>query len=78
AWSPDGRQLLSADGEGVLRVWDAETGQLLKMHCQLPEDQAATIDCVNNEVIWSTRYAWRHLTWRTWNEEKGEYEVFPI
>lgn len=29
AWSPDGRRLAASDSEGVIRVWDGQSGELL-------------------------------------------------
>jgi len=32
AWSPDGRQIASASGDGTVQIWEAETGKLIRTY----------------------------------------------
>jgi len=36
AWSPDGNRIVTVDSAGVVRVWEAETGQLVGSRIEVP------------------------------------------
>ncbi len=50
AFSPDGAELLSADADGHLILWDVASGELVQ-RWRLPEGDAATV------LNWETRVA---------------------
>jgi hypothetical protein len=50
AWSPNGKQILTAADDKVLRLWDADTGQLLRTFDRFPQPPGGIYNGVS--LVW--------------------------
>jgi WD40 repeat protein len=54
AWSPDGKEIVSGDEEGTLRIWDAATGSDLSIYQDYLHPTLSNTDVVVSAVGWSS------------------------
>src|SRR5579884_2572818 len=79
AWSPDGKSIASASGDGTVQVWDAATGKLLYTHSSpsqfgfnavawSPDGTRLAAACADNTVqVWDAFTGAHPLTYRGHN-----------
>jgi len=78
-FSPDGTQLLSGGTDGTLRLWDATTGELLRIHAiqNAPWPGHAVWEPHRNRVISWSGNAWRWLRWLA-TDANGQPDPLPL
>ena len=63
-FSPDGSRILTSDGDGLVRVWDAADGTALGFDfLSLPDGEAAVFAAKSRELVGASEGAWRWLGW---------------
>ena len=60
-----------------LRVWDAQTGELLMILVSVAQGETASLDPVNNSFLWASPGAWRHLGWRIFDPLFNRTRILP-
>ena len=79
AWSPDGKEIVSVDNEGSLRIWDAATGHDLSIYQEYPKYSNTFV--VLSAVGWSSdgkSIAVAHSEYGKNGESIGYYTVIVI
>lgn len=77
AFSPDSKFIITSSVNNAVKMWDAETGELVKEFYSLPNNEAATIDRINQKVIYQSANAYEHLG-ITAHDANGCITRFPV
>lgn len=77
AFSPDGARLLSAGDDGSLRLWDAASGELLRVYALLPDDSYAVWEAREQRIVALGGEAWRWLGWQL-RDDDGQPTLLPL
>ena len=70
--------MLSAGWDGSLRLWDAASGDLLRIHALLPDDSHAVWEPRDNRIVEVGGEAWRWPGWQLRDDDRALANGWPI
>ncbi|AGA33406.1 WD-repeat protein [Thioalkalivibrio nitratireducens DSM 14787] len=76
AYSPDGARLVSAGGEGTLRVWDAASGACLRVSAIAPAGHVVW-EPDTQRIIEAGGDFWRWFSWTGIDPRSGQITRYP-
>jgi WD40 repeat protein len=76
-YGPDGRTIVSAGNDGIIRIWDSASGVLRMPVIHTGLDDWAAVDYRANRVVHCGPEAWRHLAWLAPDGE-GRITRYPV
>lgn len=69
--------MLSASGDGTLKLWDIHTGECRLTLVYGPNGQTAALDTRQQCILAAAPEAWRFLGWRFFDTEAKRLRLLP-
>jgi hypothetical protein len=77
-YSSDGQRLVSGGGDGKVKIWDAETGALIREMCLLGHGEHYVPNADGTGLLEATPGAWRWLRYQLFDDAGKLIDVVPV